>query len=189
MCQDRYSESTVGDGVASTRAHPPSASGRSSRPPSPDPVASDSSVSSGRHIHRSPLASHTESLIDMQIPRELPSRHTNRKKRSLGQLFDNSTPPSPDKLQRELDRQHEEARRASTSLLQPDAHRTQAQEKKRRKKLVYRGKPTEYGAQPRSNTKNDHSSDEEGDGVGDGDGDGGHVREQRLSSPATFSED
>ncbi|KDN60528.1 hypothetical protein CSUB01_02153 [Colletotrichum sublineola] len=180
MCEDRHSESTAGDGVASTRAHPPSA-----RPPSPDPVASDPSVSTGRHIPRSPLASHTESLIDMQIPRASPSPHTSRK-RSLDELFVDNTPPSPDKLQRELDRQHEEAleaRRASTPLLQPDAHsRTQAQERKRRKELVYRGKPPEHGVHPHSNTKNGHNSDE------DGEGDGGHVRDQRLRTPATSSE-
>ncbi|KAK1996723.1 hypothetical protein LX36DRAFT_671524 [Colletotrichum falcatum] len=167
MCDDRDSESTAGDGVASTRAHPPSP-----RPPSPDPVASGPGVSTGRHIPQSPFASHAESLIDMQIPRASPSPHTSRK-RSLDELFVDSTPPSPDKLQRELDRQHEEAleaRRASTSLLQPNAHfRTQTQERKRPKKLAYRGKPPEHGAQPPSNTKNDHNSDEEDEG------DGGHA--------------
>ncbi|KAK1979936.1 hypothetical protein LZ30DRAFT_595779 [Colletotrichum cereale] len=120
----------------------------------------------------------------MQIPRASPSPLTNRK-RSLDELFVDSTPPpSPDRLQRELDRQHEEAqeaRRPSPSLLQPDAHsRTQAQESKRRKKLAYRGKPPEHGAQPHSNTNN---GDEEGEG------DDGHTREQRLSAPpATSSE-
>ncbi|KAK2026610.1 hypothetical protein LX32DRAFT_654585 [Colletotrichum zoysiae] len=193
MCEDRHSESTAEDGVASTRAHPPSASGRGSRATSPDPVASDPTASTGRHIARSPLVSHTESLIDMQIPRASPSPHT-KSKRSLDELFVDTTPPSPDKLQRELDRQHEEARRASASLLQPDARRTQAQERKRRKKLVYRGKPTEHGAQPpHSDEKNGHNCDEEGATSSNDDGGGGgghaHARERPLSSPATSSED
>ncbi|KZL87928.1 hypothetical protein CI238_05040 [Colletotrichum incanum] len=135
-------------------------------------------MAAGRHISRSPLASHSESLIDMQIPQASPSTRTNRK-RGLDELFIDSTPPSPDKLQRELDRQHEkalEARRASTSLLQPDA-----QESKRQKKLAYRGKPPEHDAKPRSN--NGYNNDDE-----EGGGGGGHARERRLGSPANSSE-
>ncbi|KZL65153.1 hypothetical protein CT0861_10347 [Colletotrichum tofieldiae] len=141
-------------------------------------------MAAGRHIPRSPLASHSESLIDMQIPQASPSTRTSRK-RCLDELFIDSMPPSPDKLQRELDRQHEEAleaRRASSSLLQPDAHsRTQVQESKRQKKLAYRGKPPEHDAKPCSN--NGYNNDDE-----DGDGDGGYARERRLSSPANSSE-
>ncbi|OBR12697.1 hypothetical protein CH63R_04993 [Colletotrichum higginsianum IMI 349063] len=183
MCEDRHSESSAGDGVASTRAYPPSASGRSSRPPSPGAVASEAA---GRRIPRSPLAPHAESLIDMEIPQAAPSPRPGRK-RGLDELFGDSTPPSPDKLQRELDRQHQEALEArrssssssSTSLLIPTgAHPgVRVQDSKRQKKLVYRCKPAEHDATPRSTV-----------GRGNDDGDGYSYAAERLSgSPADSS--
>ncbi|GKT47472.1 uncharacterized protein ColSpa_07653 [Colletotrichum spaethianum] len=181
MCEDRHSESTAGDCVASTRADPPSA-----RPPSPDAVASDPNVAAGRHIPRSPLASHSESLMDMQIPPASPSPRSSRK-RGLDELIVDGTPPSPDKLQRELDRQHEEAleaRRAATSLLQPEASsRTQAQESKRQRKLAYRGKPLVHDAKPRTDNNNNNNNKDN-----NGKGGGGYTREGRPSSPANSSE-
>ncbi|KAI3547612.1 hypothetical protein CSPX01_03615 [Colletotrichum filicis] len=161
MCKDEPAESTAGDGVASTRAHLSSASvtsdsgssGWSSRLPSPDPIISDPTMTPGRRIPRSPLAplSHAESLMDMQIPQPSGSLQVGRK-RDIDEVFDDSTPPSPDKLQRELDQQHDEAkeeeamntsRNLTTSTLMPLDTQLQAHEpdRKRRKTLAYRVKP------------------------------------------------
>ncbi|KAK1522135.1 uncharacterized protein CCOS01_09847 [Colletotrichum costaricense] len=156
MCKDEPAESTTGDGVASTRAHLSSASvtsdsgssGWSSRLPSPDPIISDPTMTPGRRIPRSPLAplSHAESLMDMQIPQPSGPLQVGRK-RDIDEVFDDSTPPSPDKLQRELDQQHDEAkeeamntsRNLTTSTLMPlDTHEPDS---KRRKTLAYRVKP------------------------------------------------
>ncbi|OLN81018.1 hypothetical protein CCHL11_09976 [Colletotrichum chlorophyti] len=144
MSEDRRSESTADDAVASTHAHPPSASGRSSRPPSPDPVQSDPNVALGQRIPPpSPLASHRESLMDMRIPQALPSPRLGRK-RSIDEVVDDSTPPSPDKLLRELDQQHEEARNIDRTLSFPPQPRPQFYSRdhgsKRRRTLVLRGK-------------------------------------------------
>ncbi|KAK1723447.1 hypothetical protein CaCOL14_007498 [Colletotrichum acutatum] len=159
MCKDEPSESTAGDGVASTRAHLSSASGWSSRLPSPDPIISDPTMTPGRRIPRSPLAplSHAESLMDMQIPQPPGSLQAGRK-RDIDEVFDDSTPPSPDKLQRELDQQHDRAKEeamntsrnltTNTSVLLDTQPQAQGPDSKRRKTLAYRVKPPTRSASP-----------------------------------------
>ncbi|OHF02284.1 hypothetical protein CORC01_02564 [Colletotrichum orchidophilum] len=174
MCKDEPSEGTAGDGAASTRAHLSSASGSSgwsSRLPSPDPIISDPIVAPGRRIPRSPLASHAESLMDMQIPQPSASLQVGRK-REIDEVFEDSTPPSPDKLQRELDQQHHEAKEAinadrgpamnTSAPLNSHTH-SQAQEpdSKRRKTLAYRAKPPIRSASPRSEDGSEHGREDD----------------------------
>ncbi|TQN65761.1 hypothetical protein CSHISOI_09649 [Colletotrichum shisoi] len=131
----------------------------------------------------------------MEIPQAAPSPRPGRK-RGLDELFGDSTPPSPDKLQRELDRQHQEALEArhssssssssssttTTLLLPPGTHQgarpgVRVQDSKRQKKLVYRCKPAEDDATPHSTV-----------GRGNDDGDGYSYAAERLSgSPAACS--
>ncbi|KAK1635417.1 hypothetical protein BDP81DRAFT_395019 [Colletotrichum phormii] len=182
MCKDEPSGSTAGDdGVASTRTHLSSASvtsdsgssGWSSRLPSPDPIISDPSLTPGRRIPRSPLAplSHAESLMDMQIPQPSGLLQLGRK-RDIDEVFDDSTPPSPDKLQHELDQQHHEAREAmnasrrlTTNTSAPLDTQPQAQvpDSKRRKTLAYRVKPPIRSASPHSGHGSEHGHENDSD--------------------------
>ncbi|KAL0944652.1 uncharacterized protein CTRU02_202539 [Colletotrichum truncatum] len=142
MCEDGKSEGTADAGVASSRVQPPSTgrhSGRnSSRLPSPDSVLFDPDFAPGRRVTRNFLA---ESLMDMHIPpRTTPSPLLGRK-RSIDEVVDDSTPPSPDKLLRELDQQHQEAKEARRTpvLPQDTQHPVQVQATKRQKMLAIRG--------------------------------------------------
>ncbi|KAJ0302526.1 hypothetical protein COL516b_007064 [Colletotrichum fioriniae] len=174
MSKDEPSESAVGDGVASTRAHLSSASGSSgwsSRLPSPDPIISDPTMTPGRRIPRSPLAplSHAESLMDMQIPQPSESLQVGRK-RDIDEVFDDSTPPSPDKLQRELDQQHHEAKEAmntarnlttNTSMSLDTQLQARESDNKRRKTLAYRVKPPTRSASPHYGHGSEHGHEDD----------------------------
>ncbi|KAF6833485.1 hypothetical protein CPLU01_05523 [Colletotrichum plurivorum] len=143
MCEDGKSESTAGAGLGSSRVHPPStgsdcgSSGRSSRLSTPDTVLLDPD----RRVTRGFLA---DALMDMRIPTRATPSPRPGKKRRIEDVFEDDTPPSPDKLQRELDQQHEEARRAgrpSTPSPGEDAEEQARgqQDTKRQKRLTIRG--------------------------------------------------
>ncbi|KAF9881596.1 hypothetical protein CkaCkLH20_00742 [Colletotrichum karsti] len=154
MCEDGKSERTA-DTVASSRVQPPSASGRSgrsSRLPSPDAVLSDPDFAPGRRVTRSFLA---ESLMDMRIPPRATPPPRLGKKRGIDEVVDDSTPPSPDKLLRELDQQHQEAKKAgqrtvAQSLPKNEKPQAQGQDKKRQKQLAIRGSNPSRVAAPTS---------------------------------------
>ncbi|KAF6831147.1 hypothetical protein CMUS01_07458 [Colletotrichum musicola] len=149
MCEDGKSESTAGAGLGSSRVHPPStgvasdcgSSGRSSRLSTPDTVLLDPDFAPGRRVTRGLLA---DALMDMRIPTRATPSPRPGKKRRIEDVFEDNTPPSPDKLQRELDQQHEEARRAgrpSTPSPGEDAEEQACgqQDTKRQRRLTIRG--------------------------------------------------
>lgn len=118
------------------------ASGRSSRLSTPDIVLLDPDFAPGRRVTRGLLA---DALMDMRIPSRATPSPRPGKKRRIEDVFEDNTPPSPDKLQRELDQQHEEARKAgrpSNPVPAQDAEEVEearGQDSKRQKRLAIRG--------------------------------------------------
>lgn len=100
--------------------------------------------------------------MDMQIQQASPPPRLGRK-RGIDELFGDSTPPPPDKLQRELDQQHKEARklgRTPASSAQPGVDsQAEGQDIKRHKVLAYRGKASNSAAAP--SPEDGHSDDGE----------------------------